>query len=135
MHCFVILRHEMPERDGRTSHFDLLLEEESNARSFALDELPSEEACVHAISLEPHRLHYLDYEGEVSGGRGTVTRIDRGQYRLIQDDEEMIIVRLDGTVYHGMLAIERDRTKEGPYEHFLVSFETLERHSPAESSL
>ena len=30
--------------------------------------------------LDPHRRAYLEYEGEVSGNRGTVKRIERGTY-------------------------------------------------------
>lgn len=41
-------------------------------------------AGVAALQLPPHRLAYLDYEGDVSGDRGTVQRVEAGTHRLLQ---------------------------------------------------
>lgn len=84
---FVILRHELPEhapasslRSARASHFDFMLEQEGALWTWALDDFPSTEAAIPAERLADHRLAYLDYEGEVSGGRGTVRRVEWGEF-------------------------------------------------------
>lgn len=38
------------------------------------------ESCA-ATPLGPHRRAYLTFEGEVSHGRGTVSRVDEGDWR------------------------------------------------------
>ena len=45
-----------------------------------------------AEALPDHRLIYLEYEGPISGDRGTVVAWDRGEYRLKrQSDAEWVI--------------------------------------------
>jgi hypothetical protein len=72
---FVILEHDHPEL-----HWDLMLEAGGVLRTWRLAQPPTAGAAIKAVALGDHRLHYLDYEGPVSGGRGTVTRWDRGTY-------------------------------------------------------
>lgn len=121
---FAILRHDMPPRDGRGLHYDLLLEEEQvakgAARTFALDELPGKGRTVSAIALAPHRKHYFDYEGPVSGDRGTVSRIDRGTCEWITDGDDLVILRIVGEVFRGELRIARDSSVNARYQ---VNFE------------
>lgn len=81
---FVLLRHEMQAKENRQSHWDLMLEEPASLLTFELTSLPapveSSLGCVHqARRLADHRREYLDYEGELSGGRGRVTRIASGE--------------------------------------------------------
>ena len=77
---FVILRHEV----NGAAHFDLMLEiaGQSPLRTLQLARWPLAmgESCA-ATELPPHRREYLDYEGEVSGGRGQVTRVGRGVWK------------------------------------------------------
>ena len=72
---FVILAHDWP-----TPHFDLLMQCGEVLRSWRLHADPSFGEAVLATANGDHRLHYLDYEGEVSGRRGQVRRIDAGEY-------------------------------------------------------
>jgi DNA polymerase Ligase (LigD) len=72
---YVILEHDHPTR-----HWDFLLEAGSVLRSWRLAELPSPGKPVAAEPSFDHRIIYLDYEGPVSGGRGSVTRWDTGTY-------------------------------------------------------
>lgn len=79
MSRFVILRHEVLSSDARGSHFDLMFEVEGRLLTWAVDQLPTLGGPpVPATPLPPHRIAYLDYEGPVSGDRGTVHRIARG---------------------------------------------------------
>jgi len=77
---FVILRHELPPGDPRGTHFDLMLEHSGLLRTWAMSVLPTPGQTVPAVRLPDHRLFYLDYEGEVSGNRGRVSRWDAGEY-------------------------------------------------------
>lgn len=76
-----LLLHELP--DG-TSHFDLLLQPthdpDSPLIAFRLWSRPDDRRVVKfpAQRQPDHRPLYLDYEGEISEGRGRVTRLARG---------------------------------------------------------
>jgi hypothetical protein len=50
---------------------------------------------------------YLDYEGPVSGNRGSVTRVAAGEYQLLGENERLLRVRLVGEKLSGTLTIER----------------------------
>jgi hypothetical protein len=63
-----------------------------------------------AVRAEPagdHRLLYLDYEGPVSGGRGTVARVDGGTFTWEIDYPEHLTVRVAGTRFAGRLTLLR----------------------------
>lgn len=92
----VLLRHELP--DG-SWHYDWMLElppdtkghpgepEDQDARrlmTFRLESRPDEPGAwpLRGERLADHRVAYLTYEGEVSGGRGWVRRAARGTYIL-----------------------------------------------------
>ena len=49
-------------------------------RAWRLHVDPTTGEPVPATPNADHRLHYLDYEGEVAGGRGQVRRIDAGTF-------------------------------------------------------
>ena len=88
---FVLLRHETPPGHPRPSHWDLMLEHAGVLLTWELQTLPGlwaealgedssdAEDTVEARRLSDHRLAYLEIEGPVSGGRGTVQRCDRGE--------------------------------------------------------
>jgi hypothetical protein len=80
---FVVLRHETPRGHERPTHWDFMLECDGVLRTWALADPPSLGCSTAAEALPDHRLAYLDYEGEVSGGRGWVTRWDAGTYELV----------------------------------------------------
>ncbi len=54
-----------------------------------------------ARRIQDHRQAYLDYQGPVSKGRGSVQFLDRGQYELLYADQGRWSVRLDGTLLKG----------------------------------
>ena len=72
---FAILTHDHP-----FLHWDLLLEDGPACRTWRLLAEPAPGQTVAAQSLPNHRLHYLEYQGRVGGGRGTVTQWDTGTY-------------------------------------------------------
>jgi hypothetical protein len=52
--------------------------------------------------LPAHRRIYLDYEGEISGGRGTVRRWDWGTCRKLEWGEDLVRLDVKGTQIEGM---------------------------------
>ena len=89
---FVILEHEY-----RGIHWDFMLEWGTTLRTWALSQPPVREGEILARSLSEHRLEYLDYEGPVSNDRGKVKRWDQGTFQLIIENENRVVVRLQGT--------------------------------------
>lgn len=71
---FVILEHDHP-----VLHWDLLLEAGDVLHTWRLVAPPGAEP-IEATALGDHRRMYLDYEGPVSGQRGTVRRHDAGTF-------------------------------------------------------
>jgi len=90
MSRFAILAHDWPE-----PHFDLLLEAGPVLRAWRLRGEPGA-AAVPAEPNADHRLLYLDYEGPVSGGRGTVTRWDAGTFDMFVEGA-VAVLELHGT--------------------------------------
>ena len=86
---FVILTHDFPEL-----HWDLMLEQGEVLRTWRLAERPVAGMLIEAEALANHRRHYLDYEGPVSGGRGSVTRFASGNYVVEQETAFELRIRL-----------------------------------------
>ena len=80
---FVILWHDVENLSGRQNHYDFLLESAGFFVTLELSDLPWQGTKVEAKVLPPHRLDYWELEGPISGNRGCVTRITRGDYQLI----------------------------------------------------
>jgi hypothetical protein len=110
---FVVLEHDWP-----SPHFDLMIDDgQERLRTFALDRLPDNTSePVLVPELARHRRSYLDYEGPVSGGRGSVRRIDAGRATLSQTSPERLRVVLAGVRFNGTISLERttDQSPRGP---------------------
>ncbi|MCE7974120.1 MAG: hypothetical protein DYG92_07310 [Leptolyngbya sp. PLA1] len=126
---WAILRHDVP---GEGWHLDLLLARPdspplvtfrvSHADAPAL--LGRTRPCTFsALRLPDHRRVYLDHEGEVSGGRGSVTRLESGSLEWLGFDRSTLRARLHPL---GLL------TAASAGENWNLSLETLElgRTSP-----
>ena len=95
---WVLLRHDLPDASW---HYDWMLERPgavagSALITFRVLERPDDPRVweMHAERLPDHRAVYLDYEGEVSGGRGRVTRIAAGSCLVMRDDEQEFSVHM-----------------------------------------
>jgi len=103
---FVILQHDHPHL-----HWDFMLETGDVLRAWRLEREPlTDQGPIAATALGDHRILYLDYEGPVSGGRGTVVRWDGGEY--FEDsagaagDRRHVRVRLLGRRIAGPVSLE-----------------------------
>jgi hypothetical protein len=76
---YVILRHE----GIRDPHFDLMVELAPGALllTWRSPDWPIVRE-TNLVKLTEHRRLYLEYEGEISGGRGTVRRVAEGTCAL-----------------------------------------------------
>jgi hypothetical protein len=103
---FVILEHDHPQL-----HWDLMLEVGESLKTWRLAAPPGPGAGkIAATAIGDHRRAYLDYEGPVSGGRGTVRRWDLGSFEILSEPEEAgrrWVVRLEGQHFRGKVALER----------------------------
>lgn len=106
---FVVLRHECPSGDPRPSHWDFMLEAGGALRTWAVSERPDRaESAIAAEALADHRLAYLEIEGPLSGGRGSVTRWDQGEYRTIEWRPNQVVVHLSGAHLTGRAALRQE---------------------------
>lgn len=104
---FVILHHETPPGYPRPSHYDLMLECGESLRTWALPCQPKVDAEIVAEELAPHRLAYLDFEGEIAAGRGRVTRADSGEYVTLDEDENLLRIKIAGQNLAGEMLLVR----------------------------
>ncbi len=77
---WVILEHRISQLQLEGAHFDLLLEEETNCRTWRLNQIPSIDGpAVEAILINSHRIEWLEKtESKVSGNRGWAKRVAAG---------------------------------------------------------
>jgi hypothetical protein len=99
---FVILEHDHPER-----HWDLMLEAGDVLRTWRLHAPPAPEQAVAATPSFDHRLVYLDYEGPISGGRGSVQRWDAGTFEWETDTDTEKTFHLHGAQLQGCACLSR----------------------------
>jgi hypothetical protein len=88
---FVLLEHRW-----NGVHWDFMLESGGRLRTWAIDEPVAVGRTLPARSLADHRSAYLDYEGPVSGDRGSVAQVDGGTYVPLEWMDDRVRVRLEG---------------------------------------
>jgi len=118
---FVILRHETPPGYPRPTHFDLMLEWGEMLRTWACQAMPTSGATLFADELAAHRREYLDYEGEVSAGRGSVTRAAAGEFDLLENTPDLVRVRLHSPQLRGTLRLAPAEADSARWTVFLDS--------------
>ena len=104
---YVLLRHETPAGYPRPSHWDFMIEVAGALRTWALAETPTDGCDLDAEQLSDHRIAYLELEGEISGGRGTITRTDQGKYTIVRESENELLLELRGEKLVGQALLIR----------------------------
>lgn len=106
---FVIQQH-----DATTLHFDFRLEVDGVLRSWAVPKGPSTDPREKrlAVQVEDHSLAHGDFEGMITGGRGTGAVIvwDAGTFRNL-DGERSMAEALDAG--HASFWLEGEKLKGG----------------------
>ena len=98
---YVILEHDWPEK-----HWDFMLETGAVLQTWKLADVPKPGVVISAVESLDHRLMYLDYEGPISDGRGSVSRWDAGGYELLVDERDRRVFKLDGQRLRGIVGLK-----------------------------
>ena len=99
---FVILQHH-----HLGVHWDFMLDTGTVLRTWRLEKLLQINCDIAATALPDHRRIYLDYEGEVSGGRGHVVRWDTGEFEWLADQPDLVTLRMHGIRLQGYVYLRR----------------------------
>jgi hypothetical protein len=100
---FVIQEH----RTSEGTHWDLMLERAGALKTWSLESEPPDTGPfeIRAIQHFDHRLLYLDFEGEISGGRGSVRIHDGGAFEA-EWSGERVRLKLFGQRLFGEFELE-----------------------------
>ena len=124
---FVILRHDMPPGSDRPDHWDLLLPTGELLKTWELLKPPDDPEPQTVAQLADHRPFYLDFEGELSGGRGRVEQWDAGMCVLSEVTETRIDAAIKGKRLVGAVALTRDDATSNLWQY---SFTLVKRLLP-----
>ena len=102
---YVVQRHESSHL-----HYDLRLELNGVAKSWAVPKEPAMEEGVKrlAVLVEDHEISYMDFEGEIEEGQygaGKVTIWDKGYWIPESVKEKKIVALIYGKKLKGMFTI------------------------------
>jgi len=105
-------RFVVQEHSARRLHWDLRLEHEGVAASWAIPNGIPEDPTENrkAVHTEDHPLEYLDWEGEIPKGEygaGTMTIWDSGTYELEKWEPGKVMVEFHGERLQGRYALFR----------------------------
>jgi len=98
------ISHHQGAPDG--DHYDLFLEDDLTLKTWRVAKPSFTESQTAKVSQD-HRLQYLDFEGSVSGQRGTVTIFDRGLYTVDAWVDRHIQVAVAGSKLKTRLRLDR----------------------------
>ena len=108
---FVVLEHDAP----KGTHWDFMLETGTVLATWSLPQPPDAASPQTVEALPDHRPAFLEYEGPISGGRGSVSRWDRGTYRIERQSETELVVALSGDKLTGRAVLERSLEASGQW--------------------
>jgi len=111
---YVVLRHTGYGSD----HFDLMIEPAPGAErllTWRSAAWPLADGAA-LTALGSHRRAYLEYEGPVSGGRGTVSRVAEGRCH-VEQAEDGWLVEFDGGDAWRLGDIARRMSRYDPASH------------------
>ncbi len=108
---FVILRHT-PGTEGTRGqspsepvppHFDWMFEVDGALKTWATEPLESFQQGISTKveKLADHRVHYLDFEGDIGGGRGDVRQVIAGHHQMIEMDTDLFVAEITWQDAHG----------------------------------
>ncbi len=111
---FVILHHCV----NGSEHWDLMIEHKGVLLTWQLDKEPVNLSSlpIRARRIDDHRVAYLDYEGEISGNRGEVWRVDAGASHIKELTVCEILVRLEGRRLAGDFTLSNERNEDWAFD-------------------
>jgi len=99
---YCVLRHTDHSDPARNDHYDLLLEQDHWLATWEIQQWPPTRSQP-AERLPDHRLEYLQNEGPVGGGRGTVRRVSEGTLEWLSVTDQRLVARLSGRCFSGVI--------------------------------
>ena len=128
---WVLLLHELPDRSW---HYDWMIQPtgagpDAPLISYRVAARPDDPALTdfEALRIGVHRAEYLSFEGQVSGARGSVRRVARGEATILRDDAAFVVT-LDGQ----RTWVGQRRGFQSPDYHFHLSTGPGIAHTGAE---
>jgi bifunctional non-homologous end joining protein LigD len=114
---FVVHDH-YAEKAGH--HHDFRLEMEGVLKSWAVPKLMPEEKGIKrlAVQVEDHPIEYIDFKGIIPKGEygaGEVKIFDKGNYKLIEKDENKIVFELKGRKLKGVYTLVKLKGKRNQW--------------------
>ncbi len=94
-------------------HWDLMLEKGEVLTTFRLEQSPeaASTGTTRATKIFDHPLKFLTYEGPVQKGTGQVRIVERGTYEVPVEGEDVVALRLRGTILRGDFTLTRAKEK------------------------
>jgi hypothetical protein len=88
---------------GQKTHWDLMLEFGPVLRTWRLDTEPAAigDAPVEAVKIADHDLKFLEYEGPVNKGTGSVNIVDNGTFTLTDAGDDRYTIEFSGQILRG----------------------------------
>ena len=125
-------RFVVQEHSARRLHWDLRLEHEGVAASWAIPNgVPIDpDENRKAVHTEDHPLEYLEFEGEIPPGEygaGTMRIWDRGTYELEKWEAGKVVLRFEGERVQGRYALFRAGKEEKDWMIHRIDPPTEER--------
>jgi hypothetical protein len=100
-------RYVLLEHDWNGLHWDFMLEDGDVLRTWAIDRPLIAGRDLPARALGDHRKVYLDFEGQISRGRGKVRRLAAGTYCILIWSADHVRVALEGAQLAGEVELRR----------------------------
>ncbi len=126
---FAVLHH-----DHLFAHWDLLLEAPDGCWTWRLLDSPDKAFVLRAERIANHRPFYLDYEGPVSGNRGSVFQSDAGAWVWITATDSRVMGWATGRHWCGRIVLSADSAGS-----WLLTYQPVEKkgeepveHRPSE---
>jgi len=93
-------------------HYDLRLEIDGVLKSWAIPKEPPTSPGLRrlAVQVEDHPVEYANFEGTIPEGEygaGTVEIWDKGTFRLIEREDDKLIVEINGNKLKGIYVLVR----------------------------
>ncbi len=105
------LKYVVQEHHATRLHYDLRLEHNGVARSWAIPKEPTAETGVKrlAVQVSDHEVEYMDFEGEIEDGYGAgkVERWDSGTWTPESVRKDKIVALIHGEKLSGRFALVR----------------------------
>ena len=110
------MRYVIQKHEAKNIHYDLRLELDGVARSWAIPKGPSDKPGEKrlAVEVDDHEISYMDFEGEIPEGQygaGKVTIWDRGSWEKESVKNDKIVGIIHGEKLDGRYTLVRMKGK------------------------